>query len=151
LSWLEDGDGIISQIERNDKSTVNVLWDFSVESSSISENLFVIINIFKEVYLRFFSDKLIDVTERIDFVSKTVVWWNLNYNRVSGFWLLDVTEWEMSLVSAQIVILSEFVDTVDIENSSISYKRLVKTYLVTGKISVTDEFMSRLIDLESFW
>jgi len=151
LSWLEDGDGIISQIERNDKSTVNVLWDFSVESSSISENLFVIINIFKEVYLRFFSDKLIDVTERIDFVTKTVVWWNLNYNRVSGFWLLDVTEWEMSLVSAQIVILSEFVDPVDIENSSISYKRLVKTYLVTGKISVTDEFMSRLIDLESFW
>jgi len=151
LSWLEDGDGIISQIERNDKSTVNVLWDFSVESSSISENLFVIINIFKEVYLRFFSDKLIDVTERIDFVSKTVVWWNLNYNRVSGFWLLDVTEWEMSLVSAQIVILSEFVDPVDIENSSISYKRLFKTYLVTGKISVTDEFMSRLIDLESFW
>jgi len=151
LSWLEDGDGIISQIERNDKSTVNVLWDFSVESSSISENLFVIINIFKEVYLRFFSDKLIDVTERIDFVSKTVVWWNLNYNWVSGFWLLDVTEWEMSLVSAQIVILSEFVDPVDIENSSISYKRLVKTYLVTGKISVTDEFMSRLIDLESFW
>ena len=151
MSWLEDGDGIISQIERNDKSTVNVLWDFSVESSSISENLFVIINIFKEVYLRFFSDKLIDVTERIDFVSKTVVWWNLNYNRVSGFWLLDVTEWEMSLVSAQIVILSEFVDPVDIENSSISYKRLFKTYLVTGKISVTDEFMSRLIDLESFW
>ena len=151
MSWLEDGDGIISQIERNDKSTVNVLWDFSVESSSISENLFVIINIFKEVYLGFFSDKLIDVTERIDFVSKTVVWWNLNYNRVSGFWLFDVTEWEMSLVSAQIVILSEFVDPVDIENSSISYKRLVKTYLVTGKISVTDEFMSRLIDLESFW
>ena len=151
MSWLEDGDGIISQIERNDKSTVNVLWDFSVESSSISENLFVIINIFKEVYLGFFSDKLIDVTERIDFVTKTVVWWNLNYNWVSGFWLLDVTEWEVSLVSAQIVILSEFVDPVDIENSSISYKRLFKTYLVTGKISVTDEFMSRLIDLESFW
>jgi hypothetical protein len=151
LSWFEDGDGIIGQIERNDKSTVNVLWDFSVESSSISENLFVIINIFKEIYLRFFSNKLIDVTERIDLVTKTVVWWNLNYNWVSGFWLFDVTEWEMSLVSAQIVVLSEFVDTVDIENSSIGYKRLVKTYLVTGEVSVTDEFMSRLVDLESFW
>jgi hypothetical protein len=151
LSWFEDGDGIIGQVERNDKSTVNVLWDFSVESSSISENLFVIINIFKEIYLRFFSNKLIDITERINLVTKTVVRWNLNYNWVSGFWLFDVTEWEMSLVSAQIVVLSEFVNTVDIENSAVSYKRFVETYLVTGEVSVTDEFMSWLVDLESFW
>jgi len=151
LSWLEDGDGIVGQIERNDKSTVNVLWDFSVESSSISEDLFVIINIFKEIYLRFFSNKLIDVTKRINLISKSVVRWNLNYNWVSCFWLFDVTEWEMSLMSAQIVVLSEYVDTIDIENSAISYKRLIKTYLVTGKVSITDEFMSRLIDLKSFW
>jgi hypothetical protein len=151
LSWLEDGDGIVGQIERNDKSTVNVLWDFSVESSSISEDLFVIINIFKEIYLRFFSNKLIDVTKRINLISKSVVWWNLNYNWVSCFWLFDVTEWEMSLMSVQIVVLSEYVDTIDIENSSIGYKRLIKTYLVTGKVSITDEFMSRLVDLKSFW
>ena len=151
MSWLEDGDGIVGQIERNDKSTVNVLWDFSVESSSISEDLFVIINIFKEIYLRFFSNKLIYITERINLVTKTVVWWNLNYNWVSGFWLFDVTEWEMSLVSAQIVVLSEFVNTVDIENSAVGYKRFVETYLVTGEVSVTDEFMSWLVDLESFW
>ena len=151
MSWFEDGDGIIGQVERNDKSTINVLWDFSVESSSISENLFVIINIFKEIYLRFFSNKLIDITERINLVTKTVVWWNLNYNWVSGFWLFDVTEWEMSLVSAQIVVLSEFVNTVDIENSAVGYKRFVETYLVTGEVSVTDEFMSWLVDLESFW
>ena len=151
MSWLEDGDGIVGQIERNDKSTVNVLWDFSVESSSISEDLFVIINIFKEIYLRFFSNKLIDVTKRINLISKSIVRWNLNYNWVSSFWLFDVTEWEMSLMSAQIVVLSEYIDTIDIENSAISYKRLIKTYLVTSKVSITDEFMSRLIDLKSFW
>jgi hypothetical protein len=151
LSWLEDGDGVISQIERDDKSTVNVLWDFGVESSGISQDLLVIINVFKEIYLRFFGDKLIDITERIDLVTKTVVWWDLNDNWVSGFWLLDVTEWEMSLVSAQVVVLGEFIDTVDIENSSISYKWLVKSYLITGEVSVTNEFMSWLVDFKSFW
>ena len=36
LSWLEDRDGVVSQVEGDDESSVNVLWDLGVESGGIS-------------------------------------------------------------------------------------------------------------------
>jgi len=119
LSWFENGNGVISQIERNDKSSINVLWDLCVESSSISENLFVIINIFKEIYLWFFSNKFIDITEGINFVTEAIMWWYLNDNWVSWLWLFNVTYWEISTVCLLVVFLGENINTINIKDSSV--------------------------------
>lgn len=51
LSWFVDRDGIISKIEGNDESPVDVFWNSGVEPSGISENLVVIINILEEIDL----------------------------------------------------------------------------------------------------
>jgi len=62
LSWLKDGDGVISQVEWDDESSINIFWNLSVESSSVSEDLLVIINIFEEVNLWLLWNKVVYVT-----------------------------------------------------------------------------------------
>jgi hypothetical protein len=79
------------------------------------------------------------------------MWWNLNYYWVSWFWLLDITEWEMSLMTAQIIVLGEFINTINIKNSAVGYQRSIKSYFITGKVSISDELLSWLVDSKSFW
>ena len=58
------------------------------------------------------------------------MWWYLYDNGVSWFWLNDLTEREASSISGKVVVLSEFVDTKDLENTSISNKLLVWVDLI---------------------
>ena len=62
LSWFEDGDGVVSQVEGDDESSVNVLWDFGVESGGISQYLLVVVYVLEEVDLGLLRDEVIHVT-----------------------------------------------------------------------------------------
>lgn len=94
LSWLENGNGIVGQIERNDESSVNILWDSCVESGSVSEHLLIVVNVLEEVNLWLLGDQVVDVTKGVKFVTKAVVGWDLDLNWASWSWESNVTEWE---------------------------------------------------------
>ena len=99
LGRLEDGDGVIGKVERDNKSSVNVLWDFSVEPGSVSQYLLVVVHVLEEVDLGLLWNEVIHVTKGVNLVSETVVSWHLDNNCISWFWLLDVTQWHVSMES----------------------------------------------------
>ena len=151
LSWLKDRDGVIGKVERNDEPSVDILWHFSVESGGESQDLFIVVHVFKEINLWLLGDEIVDVSESIDFISKAVVWWNLNDNSISWLNWHNVTHWEVLSVSLQEVVLCEFVHTADSEASTVSNEVSIEIDLVTGQISVTNELLSWLIDVEGLW
>ena len=151
LSWLKDRDGVVSQVERNDEPSVNIFWDFGVESSGESQNLLIVINVLEEINLWLLWDEIIDITEGVNFVSETVVWWNLDNDGISWLNWHDVTQCEVLSVSLEEVVLGEFVDTLDLEASAISNQVSLEINLVACQISVTNELLSWLIHIESLW
>ena len=119
LSRLKDRDCIISKVERYNESPVNVLRNLSIELGCIPQNLFIVVDVLKEINLRLFGDKIIKLSKSINLVSKTVMWRNLNDNCRSRCRLFNVAKWEMSLVLLQIEILSGLVNTANTEHSTI--------------------------------
>ena len=89
LFWLVDRDRVISQVEGDNESSLDVLRHPCVESCGVSQDLFVIINKFEEINLRFLWNQIVDISEGILLVSKSVVGWNLNVDWVSWFWVLN--------------------------------------------------------------
>ena len=62
LSWLEDGDGVISQVEGDNESSVDVLWDLGVESGGISQYLLVVVYVLEEVDLWLLWNQVVHIT-----------------------------------------------------------------------------------------
>ena len=149
LSWLKNRNGIVSQVEGNDEPSVNILWDFGVESGSESQNLLIVINVLEEINLWLLWDKIIDITEGVDFVSETVVWWDLDHNGISWLNWHDVTHWEVPSISLEVVVLGEFVNTLDLEASTISNQVSFGVNLIASQIMIANELLSWLIDIES--
>jgi hypothetical protein len=48
------------------------------------------------------------------------VWWHLNNDGVSGLHWCNVANWEVFAVSGKEIVLGEYVDSLDLEASSIS-------------------------------
>ena len=150
LRWLIDRDRVVSKIERDDKSSINILWHLGVEPGGVSQDLFVVINILEEVNLRFLWHEIIDITERIDFTSESVVGWNLDYHSWSWQRLLNTAEREFLAVFKHEKVLSEFINASDFEYSSISNERPVKFNFIAGQVPISDELLTWLIHLEAF-
>jgi hypothetical protein len=151
LSWLKDRDGVVSQVERNDEPSVNIFWDFGVESGGESQNLLIVIDVLEEINLWLLWDEIIDITEGVNFVSETVVWWNLDNDGISWLNWHDVTQCEVLSISLEEIVLGEFVDTLNLEASAISNQVSLEINLVACQISVTNELLSWLIHIESLW
>lgn len=79
------------------------------------------------------------------------MWWDLDDNGISWFWLDDLTAWESSTISLEIVVLGELVNTEDGENTSIGNEVLFRVNLIAGKVSVSNELLSWLVDTECLW
>lgn len=148
LSRFKDWDSIIGKVERDNESSINILWGLGVESCCISEDFLVVINKFKEVNLRFFGDQIVDVTKGIDFISEAIVWRNLNYNCWSWLNWLNISNWEVSMISGKEIILSEFIYSADFEDSSISSEVPIEFNFITSEISVSNELLTWLIYVE---
>lgn len=78
MSWLKDGDGIVSKIERNDKSSVDILWHFSIESGGISEDFLIVVHILEEVNLWLLWNEVVYISKRVYLVTKSIVRGNLH-------------------------------------------------------------------------
>lgn len=151
LSWLEDRDGVVSQVEGDDESSVNVLWDLGVESGGISQYLLVVVHVLEEVDLGLLWNEVIHVTKGVDLVTETVVSWHLNNNCISWFWLLDVAEWHVSVEPVQEIILRKFIYAFNSEHSTVSNKLSIEFNLIASEVSITNELLTGLIDGESLW
>ena len=149
LGWLEDGDGVVGKIEGDDESSVNILWHFSVESCGVSKDLLIIVYILEEINLWFLWHQVIHVTKGVHLVSESIVWWHLYNDSWSWLWLLNTADWEVPVVFLKVVVLGEFVNTSDFENSSICSEAFFAVDFIAGQISVTDELLSRLVHVES--
>jgi len=79
------------------------------------------------------------------------VWWDLDDNGISWFWLDDLTAWESSTISLEIVVLGELVNTEDGENTSIGNEVLFRVNLIACEVSVSNELLSWLVDTECLW
>ena len=151
LSGLEDRDCVISKIERDDESSVNILWHLCVESCCVSQDLFVIVYVFEEVNLWFLRKQIIYITQRIYLVAEAIVRRNLNDNSWSWLWLHDTADWEIASKFLGVIILSEFVNTSNFKYSSIGNERLTILNFIAGQISITNELLPRLIYIKCFW
>lgn len=148
LSWLEDRDGVISQVEGDDESSIHVFWHLSVESGSESQDLLIVVDVLEEINLGLLWNKIIHIAKGIDFVSETVVWWDLHNDGISGLHWLNVAHWEVSVVSSKEVVLGELVYSLDLEASTIGYQVSLAVDLVASQISVSNELLTWLIDVE---
>lgn len=151
LSWFEDGDGVVSQVEGDNESSVNVLGDFGVESGGISQYLLVVVYVLEEVDLGLLWNKVVYVTKGVDLVTETVVSWHLNNNCISWFWLLDVAHWHVSVESGQEIVLRKFIYAFNPENSTVSNKLSIIFDLIASEVSVSNELLTGLIDSKSLW
>ena len=62
LRWLIDRDRVVSKVERDDESSINILGNLCVEASCVSQNLLVVVNVFEEINLWFLWYEVIHVT-----------------------------------------------------------------------------------------
>ena len=74
--------------------------------------------------------------------------WDLNNYCRSRSRFLNITEREMSLVFLEVEILSGFVNSTDAEDSSVSSQVIVKFYLITCQVVITDESLTGLVHIE---
>ena len=79
------------------------------------------------------------------------MWWYLYNYSWSWFWFLNTTDWEVPVIILQVVVLSEFIDTSDFKDSSISSQCFFGLDLITGQVPITNKLLSWLVYVESFW
>lgn len=150
LGGLEDRDSVISKVERDDEPPVNIFGNLGVEASSVSQDLLIVVDVLEEINLGLLRHKVIHITKRVDLVTKAVMRRNLHNDGASVRGLLDISERELASVLAEVVILSGLVDTANSENSAISCKGLTEANLVAREVSITDESLTRLVDVKRF-
>jgi hypothetical protein len=64
--------------------------------------------------------------------------------------LFDATKIEMSVVLLSVEFLSEFTDSIDVHNVTKDVNGLVLVDFITGQVVVSDESLSRLLNLTVF-
>ena len=148
LSGLEDRDSVISQVERDDEPPVNILGHLRVEARSISQDLLVIVDVLEEINLRLLWHEIVDIAERVHLVTEAIVRRNLHNDSSPVGGLLDVSEGEVTVILLQIVVLRCFIDTADSEHSAVSGQRVAEFDLVASEVSVTNERLTGLVDIE---
>ncbi len=119
LCGFIDGNGIISEEEGHNKTAVDVFWDLSVESGDVSQHCLVVVYILEEVTLWLFRQKLENITEGINLITETVVGWDLSGCGVSWLRVFDLTQGEVTAELCLKEVLSELVNTLNIEITTI--------------------------------
>lgn len=76
--------------------------------------------------------------------------WDLRRCDGSGSRLVDSTKIEMSVVLFSVELLSESIDSLDVHNVTKDIDGLVLVNFIAGQVVVSDESLSRLLDLTGF-
>jgi len=132
LGRLINGDRVICKEERDNETAVYILRDLGVKFGDITKNSFVIVNVLEEISLWFLRKELIDVPKGIYFVSKTVVRRNLSHGCLTWLRIFDLSKVEMTTKLSLVELLSELINTLNMEVSSVSMNITAWLYLIVG-------------------
>ena len=151
LRWLVDANVVVSQVEGDDKSTVDVLGDSRVELGGEAEDLLVVVHGLEEVNLGFLRDQLVHLAECVLLITKAIV-----RRRNWLHWLrrlreLNLTEGEVVAVPLPVELLGEGIDAIDHVDAPVGVNVRRGCDLVAGQIVVTDEVLAWLVHIEAIW
>lgn len=149
LGRLEDGNGVISQVEGNDEASVDVFRHAGVELGSVSQDFLVVVHVLEEVSFGLFGKQLEHVTQRVHFVSEAVVGRNLNRPGLSGPWELNSAKFEVFLVLLLVEVLGELVHSLNSEHSPVSFNCTAGLDLVACQVIISNEVLSGLVHCEA--
>lgn len=149
LGWLEDRDGVVGEVKRNHEAAVHVLGHARVEARSEPQDLLVVVHVLEEVSLGLVRHQLVHVAEGVHLVSKPVVGRDLDGLGLSGLGLLDASDFEVLSLLSLVESLSEFVDSLDSEDSSEGVNDSAGLNLVPCQVVVADEVLAWLVHSEA--
>ena len=132
LGWLVDRKRVVTQIEGDDESSVDVLWHASVEPCGESENFPVIVDALEEVALRLLGHKLINISKSIGLVAESIVGGNLSGLGLTWFRHLDLTKVEVLTVLFSIELLGEIIHALNAEDPAESIDLTTWLYFIAG-------------------
>lgn len=145
MSWFEDGDGVIRQVEGDNESSVNIFRNTCIESSSESEDLLVIVYIFEEISFGLVWQKFVDITERVDLITKAIVRRDLKRLGFTRFRVLNASNIKELVVLGFIELMSEFIYSSDSENSTESINSSLGFDFIASQIVISNEVLTRLV------
>lgn len=145
LGRLVNRDRVVSQVERDDEPSVNILGHSGVETGSEAQDLLVIVHRLEEVTLRLLRDQLVDVTKGVLLVTESVVGRNHDRLGLTGLGVFNLTEFEVSSVLSSIESLGVLVDTVDAEDAAKGVNGTTGHDLVAGQVVVANEVLTGLV------
>ena len=148
LGRFKDRYGIVGQVERQDEASIQILRDASVESGCESEHLLVVVYILEEVTLGLIRQEFVDVSEGVNFVSKSVVGRDKERLWLTRLGVFNTTNVEELVVLFFIELACEFIHSCYSEHSAKSINSSLGLNLITSKVVVTNEVLAWLIDCE---
>ena len=132
LGWLVDRKRVVTQVEGDDESSVDVLGHASVEPCGESENFPVIVDALEEVALRLLGHKLINISKSIGLIAESIVRRNLSGLGLAWLRHLDLTKVEVLAVLFGIELLGEFIHALNTEDPTESIDLTTGLYFIAG-------------------
>ena len=145
LGGLVDSNGVISQVERNDEATVEVLGHSSVELGGETQDSLIVVHGLEEVFLWPLRDELVHLTETVLLIAEAIVG---RLNRLDGLGRsceLNLTEREVIAILGSVVVLSESIDTGHDIDAAVSVDIGCGGDFVASQVVVTDEALAWLV------
>ena len=151
LRWLVDANVVVSQVEGDDKPTVNIFWDSRVELGGESEDLFVVVHGLEEVNLGSLWDQLVHLSKGVHLITKAIVGRRHRLHWLRWLRKLHRTEREVVTIPLLIELLSEGIDSVDHVDAPVSVDVRGGCDFIAGQIVVTNEVLTWLVYIEAIW
>jgi len=149
LSRLVDAEVIIRQVERDDKTSVKVLRDASVESGGKAEDASRVVHSLEEVAFRLLGHKAEGLALGVLFVTKAVVGWVLTNRLLLRHIELHGAEREIVLVALAVETLRELIDALNLIDSTVGIDARGGSDLVASQEVVADEAMTGLVHIDT--
>ncbi len=150
MCWLEDAERVVAEVESNDEPSFDIFRNSCVKSCRETQNLLIIVNILEEVALGLVRHELVNIAERVNFVSKAVVWWHL---KGLGFaWLREFNLSNVKVLAVVLLIefLCELINTRHTEDTSEGIYLLAWFDLIAGQVIIADEVLPGLVHRKAF-
>lgn len=149
LGRLVDAEGVVSQVERDDNSTVEVLRHTRVEACGEAEHTCRVVHGLEEVAFGLLGHQAEGLALGVFLVAEAVVGRMLAHSLLGRCVELDVSERESGLVALAVEALREVVDTLDFIDSAVGVDTRRGRDLVAGQVVVTNEGMARLVHIDA--
>ena len=146
---LVDANRVISQVEGDDESTVDILRHASVELGCHAQDLLVVVHGLEEIDLRSLGHKLVHLTEGIALLSESIVGRDLGSHGLGRLSELNVAKRVGVTVSGLVELLGEGIDTGDDVDLAVGGDVRLRGDLVTGQVVVANEGLTWLVDIET--